>query len=371
MRVFSHKTSKIKYSTMIHSSSLLASAILALLCTITAHAADDYQEARRLHAQGNLTGALERVEAQLARQPRDARLRFLKGVILSEQGRQPEAIRVFTTMTEDFPELPEPYNNLAVIYAAQGQDDKARRALETAIRTHPSYATAHENLGDIYAKMAREAYDKALQLDSSNSTARVKLALIKDLFSQRADGSPPLVRSTVSEPPALPAPAVPPVASAAPQRPPVPVEPPPTTNRPEAPPAVAAATGRPGGDGQGSSRGDDEAANEVIQALQNWARAWSAGDVKQYLSHYAPGFRPPGKQSRAAWEASRRERVAKGKGIAVQIQSPKVTFARAGEAVVTFRQIYRSASLNTSGRKRVTMTRSGSRWLILKEEVVR
>jgi Flp pilus assembly protein TadD len=371
MQVFSYKTSKIQYSTMIHSSSLLASAILALLCAITVHAADDYQEARRLHAQGNLTGALERVEAQLARQPRDARLRFLKGVILSEQGRQPEAIRVFTALTEDFPELPEPYNNLAVLYAAQGQDEKARRALETAIRTHPSYATAHENLGDIYAKMAREAYDKALQLDSSNSTARVKLALIKDLFSQRPDGSPPLVRSTVPEPPSPPVPSVPAVATAAPQRPPAPAEPPPAATRPAPPPATAAAAGRPGADRQGGSRGEDDAADDVVQALQGWARAWSAGDVKQYLGHYAPGFRPPGGQSRTAWEASRRERVGKGKGISVQIQSPKVTFARPEEAVVTFRQIYRSASLNTSGRKRVTMTRSGSRWLILKEEVVR
>jgi hypothetical protein len=132
-----------------------------------------------------------------------------------------------------------------------------------------------------------------------------------------------------------------------------------------------AAAGRPGADRPGGGRGEDEAADEVVQALQGWVRAWSAGDVKQYLGHYASAFRPPGGQSRAAWEVSRRERVGKGKGISVQMQSPRVTFARPDEAVVTFRQIYRSASLNTSGRKRVTMTRSGGRWLILKEEVVR
>ena len=79
--------------------------------------------------------------------------------------------------------MPEPYNNLAVLYASQGQYDKARKSLEMAIRTHPSYAIAHENLGDVYAKMASEAYDKALQLDRGNAAAQTKLAMIKDLFS--------------------------------------------------------------------------------------------------------------------------------------------------------------------------------------------
>ena len=151
MQVFSQKTSKIQYSTMIHSSSLLASAILALLCTISVHAADDYQEARRLHAQGNLPAALERVEAQLARQPRDARLRFLKGVIQSQQGQNEAALDTFTALTREFPELPEPHNNLAVLHAKAQRYDEARVALETAIRLNPSYARAHQNLGDLYS----------------------------------------------------------------------------------------------------------------------------------------------------------------------------------------------------------------------------
>jgi tetratricopeptide (TPR) repeat protein len=73
--------------------------------------------------------------------------------------------------------------------ASQGQYDKASLALEKAIKTHPSYATAHENLGDIYAKMASDAYDKALQLDSSNARAKTKLSLVKELFSSGNIGS--------------------------------------------------------------------------------------------------------------------------------------------------------------------------------------
>ena len=65
----------------------------------------------------------------------------------------------------------------------QKQYDKARTALEMAIRTHPSYSIAHENLGDVYAKLASQAYDKALQLDSSNTATQTKLSMIKELIS--------------------------------------------------------------------------------------------------------------------------------------------------------------------------------------------
>jgi Tfp pilus assembly protein PilF len=125
---------------------------------------------------------LEQVDKYLAGKPKDAQGSFLKGIVLTEMNKPNDAIAVFSKLTEDFPELPEPYNNLAVIYAQQKQFDKAKQALEMAIRTHPSYATAHENLGDIYARLASQAYDKALQIDSSNSSAQNKLALIRDLM---------------------------------------------------------------------------------------------------------------------------------------------------------------------------------------------
>src|SRR5258708_17678329 len=146
-------------------------------------AARSYEDESKLFKQGNYAEALEKVESMTTANPRDARERFLKGLSLTEQNKPAEAVKVFTSLTEDYPELPEPYNNLAVLYASQGQYDKARNSLEMAIRTHPSYAIAHENLGDVYAKMASEAYDKALQLDRSNAAAQTKLAMIKDLFS--------------------------------------------------------------------------------------------------------------------------------------------------------------------------------------------
>ncbi|HEY7760973.1 MAG TPA: tetratricopeptide repeat protein [Burkholderiales bacterium] len=147
--------------------------------------ADEYRDLYQLYKQGDAQ-ALERIDAYLAKQPRDARARFLKGVILTDQKRRDEAIALFSELTQDFPELPEPYNNLAVLYAAQGEYTRAREVLEMAVRNYPAYATAHENLGDVYAMLASQAYDKAVQADPKNTTAPVKLRLVRELFSVKA-----------------------------------------------------------------------------------------------------------------------------------------------------------------------------------------
>ena len=148
--------------------------------------ADDLQDANKLFKQGLHAQALEKVNAFLVTKPKDAQARFLKGLILAEQGNTADAITVFTRLTEDYPELPEPYNNVAVLYAGQGEYEKAKNALEMAIRTNPTYATAHENLGDIYTRMAGQAYDRALQLDGTSSGARSKLALVRQLLASPA-----------------------------------------------------------------------------------------------------------------------------------------------------------------------------------------
>jgi tetratricopeptide (TPR) repeat protein len=164
----------------------LASACLAG----TAHA-DAYADVNQMMRANKFTEALAQVDTYLIGKPSDPQMRFLKGLIQGQLGQQTQAQATFTNLTEDYPELPEPYNNLAVIYASQGQYEKARIALEMAIRTNPSYATAHENLGDIYVRLASYAYNKALQLDSGNATVPPKLALIDDVFKPRLASTPP------------------------------------------------------------------------------------------------------------------------------------------------------------------------------------
>ena len=151
---------------------------LAAGLTLTTAQADDYSDVSQLLRGGRLAEAQAKVEQYLASKPRDPQMRYFKGLIQRESGQSAEAMATFTQLTEDFPELPEPYNSLAVLHAAQGDYDKARTALEMAIRNNPGYATAYENLGDLYAQLARQAYCKAQQLEAGNSSVQAKLAKI-------------------------------------------------------------------------------------------------------------------------------------------------------------------------------------------------
>jgi tetratricopeptide (TPR) repeat protein len=159
----------------------LLGALLFAAAAAAAHA-DDYADVNQLLRQGKAVDALSKADAYIAGKPRDPQMRFLRGVILTEQGKTTDAVAAFTQLTQDFPELPEPYNNLAALYAQQGQFDRARDALETAIRLNPNYATAHENLGDVYARLAAQAYGRAQKLASTNASAAPKLALIRQIF---------------------------------------------------------------------------------------------------------------------------------------------------------------------------------------------
>jgi tetratricopeptide (TPR) repeat protein len=351
------------------SSSLRFLGLVAALCAALFVAApavaqnaaqnDELQEANQLFKQGQLDRAMERVDTYLKSKPKDARGRFLKGIILAEQNKPNDAIKVFTDLTQEFPELPEPYNNLAVLYASQGQYDKARSALEMAIRTHPSYATAHENLGDIYAKMASQAYDKALQLDKGNTTAQTKLNLIKDLFS--AGGGPRPAGKTAAAKPENPKVAVAPPAPPAPK----PVEKAPEPAAKASPAPAAKAPPAPAKEPAKAAGNQDE----VIKAVNAWAKAWSDNDVNGYLGHYAVNFETPKGETREHWESQRKARVAKPRKIHVDIESPKVVFKEGGRVNVTFRQHYQSGSLKVASTKTLVMVKAGEKWLIQQEKV--
>jgi tetratricopeptide (TPR) repeat protein len=326
---------------------LVALAAAALVMALPARA-DDLQDATKLLKGGQHSQALERVNRVLSSKPRDPQARFLKGLILTEQGNTREAIDIFSKLTQDFPELPEPYNNLAVIYASQGQYEKARTALEQSIRTHPSYATAYENLGDVYAKLASQAYDKALQIDSSNAGAQNKLSLVRELVGGPAAGTkPPVVVAQKSPAPEAPAAEKP----AAPK---------PAPEKPAAKPAEKAAIAE-------KAPAPDNPSAEVVAAVNGWAQAWSKKDPDGYLSYYAKDFKTPGTESRAEWEKARRARITAPKSISVAIGSPKVTMSGADRATVTFRQTYRSDVLKSSNTKTLVMVKNEGRWQIQQE----
>jgi tetratricopeptide (TPR) repeat protein len=144
----------------------------------------ELQKVQQLMAAGQLKAALARADEHLVKNPRDAQMRFVRGVILTEMKDPAAAREVFERLNQDFPELPEPYNNLAVLYAAQGQLDRARTLLETALSVRPDYATALENLGDVYLQMSADAYQRASRLQPANRTIASKLALTRELITK-------------------------------------------------------------------------------------------------------------------------------------------------------------------------------------------
>lgn len=324
---------------------------LALACATSVAYADDYGDVNQLVRAGKLDEAMVKADSYLVGKPADPQMRFLKGVIQRNLGKQAEAIATFTKLTEDYPELPEPYNNLAVLYAGQSQFDKARAALEMAIRTNPSYATAHENLGDIYARLASQAYNKALQLDGANAAVPPKLALIRELFSPNNKGQHPATAALAA------APAVP-VAK-------------PSTPTPAAPTAVPAVVAPAATIGAAPAKpvASDSAAKEsrqVEEAVQAWATAWSAKDITAYLGAYGKEFDPPGQQTRNAWEEERRKRIVGKTSISVKLEKLSVT-VNGAKAIAKFRQDYRAGALAVSSRKTLELAKTGNRWLIVKE----
>lgn len=339
------------------SQSLRAMTLVATLVATVAYA-DEYADVSQMVRAGKLAEALVKADQYLNTKPRDPQMRFLKGVIQRDSGKTTEAIATFTRLTEDFPELPEPYNNLAVLYAGQSQFDKARTALEMAIRTNPSYSTAHENLGDVYAKLASQAYSKALQLDNENQAVPPKLALIRELFTPH---SAKPTKTNVPAAPVAPAPVVskPPVVT-------TPMAAAPAVVTPVAAPLASAPTPTP--TPAPAPVESSATAQEVEAAVKAWAAAWSSKDVKAYLAAYGKEFDPPGRQSRGAWEADRRIRITTKSKIEVKVEDLAVTVS-GDKAVAKFHQSYKAGALAVTSRKTLNLVKKGDRWHIVKETV--
>ena len=181
---------------------LLSSAIAAAALLPFAHAADapadaarapfelseaarkayaqTMQEARDLLLRKQFDAAIAKLDQLIAERPREPQARFLKGIALTDQKKTDAALAVYRGLVADFPEMPEPHNNLAVLYAQKGELGLARDELMLAIETAPDYAVARENLGDVYAQLAAEQYERATSLDKRNKSAPAKLKLVRE-----------------------------------------------------------------------------------------------------------------------------------------------------------------------------------------------
>lgn len=357
------------------SSLLCASALGATLTHATSVA-----EIHSLLEQGKTSEAAQLIQGALKQNDHDVQLRFLEGVVAAEQKKYDKAIQVFTALTQDYPGLPEPYNNLAVLHAAKGDERKAAQVLEQAIRTNPSYATAHENLGDLYARMASDAYAKALQLDNSRKAIQPKLALITQLFSAQAPSSHPVttqasaattVKAAVMETSNANSPraAEPQLAenlnaplTSAEASTPATISSPASTEAPK----LAQTSSNPV---TPTKVPDPEisAQREVSAAVSTWASAWAKQNMKAYYASYSDQFKPSNGASLADWKSERKERIVGKDAITVSVRDLRVN-VNGNRATAVFRQHYAAGAFKATTIKTLHMQREGSKWLIVREE---
>ena len=134
------------------------------------------QEARELIELGKYEEADAIIIVQLKDKPRDAQWRYLEALLKAEMGLSlnnedilDSAVFLFERLSEEFPELPEPYNNLAVLYDKMGEEQKAISSLKLAILNNPDYTLAYENLADLYLFLARETYLEGISKGRKNN----------------------------------------------------------------------------------------------------------------------------------------------------------------------------------------------------------
>ncbi|MBF0164506.1 MAG: tetratricopeptide repeat protein [Magnetococcales bacterium] len=382
--------------------------VFGLFLTFPAFAAESLDEIYAIADRKDFDTALKRLNQFLNEHPQDAQGRFLKGLILTETKQRDQAISLFQQLSKDFPELPEPYNNLAVLFAEQGQFEKAQEALNQAVKAHPNYATAHENLGDIHAKMASQAYARALKLNPGNNVLTGKLNKVKTLFTESADQTPPkqgqpktqaMGKSPpVKTDPPPPKPAGP--VEATPVKPlvtaqtetPVKQDPAPHADKEKEATAVDLSSPKANASGteaiksetpvkegatatprktvpDSAKLADPKSVDEVKQVVLDWAGAWSAKKIDQYIDAYSDRFQPVTKnlKSREAWEKNRREVIGKAGDIHIHVSDLQITMLTEQRAQATFQQNYTAKNYRDRVKKTLSLEREGEVWKIVRE----
>lgn len=289
--------------------------------------------------------------------------KFSQAQQLSAEGKINEAISAYQDLINSNPLLPEAYNNLAALYLKQKNTSKAKLILEQGLHAHKGYGVLYESLTAINVAMARESYSKALQIDVKPSDITIAtLSLDKDSLSHK---SQPIVitkeqhaaKDNIVKEPAAVKPVVKnqtsnqssvkekevidEIASGAINRE--------TVSNPLKVPVV-------------------NAAQSPETVLQAWSAAWSAQAVDVYLSFYHQHYKPTNGMSRRSWEQSRRYRLKKPDWIKISLSDFNVMKNTGKQAVVSFKQAYRSNSFRDVSDKQMILIYTDDGWRIYREK---
>lgn len=315
--------------------------LCCLLVSGMAFAADSMQQ---LIVQKQYAKAVQAGEQILRQTPNHANTQFLTAYAHQMTGETDKAIKMYQALIRDNPEMPEPRNNLAMIYLEKGDYDQASQLLVSAINTNISYATAYANLSRIYKGIASEAYRRAISQsdEPAKYTHDIELTAItwldnQDTATATQIASLPTTKATSTDP---------------------------VVKKPAAKIATVAVS-KP-------TPTLVNAANQdtlLIEKVRNWAKAWSNKDFASYTASYASGYR--GRfPTHARWVNHRRGRILRPGNIEVKVTDFTVKQRGADRATVDFTQAFSSPRYSDRVVKRLEFNRVGSQWKIASERVL-
>ena len=290
---------------------------LCLLATVAVSAATSIPQLQQLLEQQQYAAAVDTGEQLLAQNPQHTRARFLTAYAYQMNAQPEKAERLYRDLIKDHPDLPEPRNNLAMIYLAKGDYDRASQLLVEALYTSPSYATAYDNLSQIYKGIASEAYRRAVSESSEPAkyTHNIQLTALTRLDS---------------------------------------VDDEPVTNKIP----------------------DDQTlinfANQetlLLERIKDWATAWSNKNFADYTEFYTAGYRADF-ETHDQWIEYRRKRIARPGEIKVEISNIQIKWRSENKAIIDFKQSYDSVRYSDRVMKRLAFSRIGSQWKITEERVL-
>ncbi len=360
--------------------------------------AAELKQAKKLQSKGDHRGAFDKVNSYLTSNPKDPNGWLLYGISLINQNKLDEAADVFSRLIQLYPESPEPYNNLAVVHARKGENEEAVKVLLQAFETHPSYAQVQTNLKSIYATLATQAYNRALNLDSSTQPPRANLDILDQVYNPTPA---PTIIVAAAQPPAVQKPAVTPTVAAktaetqpselvieerqisegsvptivAEQVATTETSQPVDTASVKAPAVVAEPDSTKQSDAQTSSVAEtnndpllsDEIRSELQQLIANWATSWSAQNVEAYLEFYSGNYSPDPTVTHKQWEWGRHKRLSKPAFIKIEVSDISLADAGNGSVRSVFRQAYQSDTYQDTVYKTLILARENGQWKISAE----
>jgi hypothetical protein len=290
--------------------------VLILSCG-TVFAASSIADLKKLIDQENYSEAAETGEELLLKHPGHARIQFLTAYAYQYNQQNWKAAQHYKKVILQHPELPEPRNNLAMIYIDDGDYDKASRLLVDAINTRKSYAVAYQNLNRIYTSMASEAYKQALGESGEPPKQKpvIKLTALSELGSadQGTNRETSLTQDTLVD-----------IANFE---------------------------------------------TLLIEQVINWAKAWGSKDVDTYVGFYSSEYRRDF-ETHADWVENRRARIGQSEIIKIGISNVQIRAQSENRAIIEFEQSYDSPNYADRVIKRLALSRIGSLWKITDEKVI-